>query len=175
MSNVGIISAKSNSNRFPNKNIYELEGYPLFWYSVIPLIESEYIDDVYVITDSHFIKGFCEDRGVKVIWRGVNAIHDEEPLLGVLRFGYKSIDKSYDNIVTIMANCPKHSVESVNKSIELMMRSDLLEVRSFNDIGEESGLMVFKEKVILNTLQISSHIGYINSNVKEIHYKTDLE
>ena len=174
MSNVGIISAKSNSNRFPNKNIYELDGYPLFWYSVKPLIECKYIDDVYVVTDSHYIKRFCEDRGVKVIWRGVNAIHDEEPLLGVLRYGYKCIDKSYDNIVTIMANCPNHTVEVVNESIEFMMKSDLLEVRSFNKEGVESGLMIFKEKVILNTLQISSHIGYICSNVKEIHYKEDL-
>ena len=74
-----------------------------------------------------------------------------------------------------MANCPNHTVGSINEAIERISGADLLEVRSFNNHGEESGLMVFKESVILNTLQISNHIGYINSDVKEVHYKEDLK
>jgi len=173
-SSVGIICAKSNSNRFPGKNIYEINGEPMFWHSVKPLLESKKIDKVYVTTDSKFIKEYCEERGVDVIFRKVNAIHDEEPLLGVLRFAYKNIDKSYDNIVTIMANCPFHTSDSVDNAIDLMNNKGLLEVRGFNDENEESGLIILKEKVILNNTQISSHIGFVKSNVKEIHYKEDL-
>lgn len=171
---VGIVCAKSNSNRFPGKNIYEMNGEPMFWYSVKPLLESDKIDKVYVTTDSKFIKEYCEKRGVGVILRKVNAIHDEEPLIGVLRFAYKSIDESYDNIATIMANCPFHTSKSVNEAIDLIDSKGLLEIRSFNNENEESGLMIFKEKVILNNTQISSHIGFIKSDVKEIHYKEDL-
>jgi CMP-N-acetylneuraminic acid synthetase len=173
-STVGIVCAKSNSNRFPNKNIHELDGAPMFWHSVQPLLESDRVDEVYVATDSKFIKEYCENRGVKIVWRKENAIHDQEPLLGVLRFAYKNIDKRYENIITIMANCPFHSVEAVDKAVDLIGDESLLEIRSFNSSGEESGLMVFKEEVILNNTQLSSHIGFVDSDVKEIHYKEDL-
>jgi len=171
---VGIVCAKSNSNRFPNKNIYEFNGVPMFWHSVMPLIDSKKVDKVYVTTDSAFIKEYCDARGIEVIWRNINAIHDEEPLLEVLRFAYKCIDKSYENIITIMANCPHHKVSAVDEAIDLIHSSDILEVRSFNSAKEESGLMIFKEKIILEYTQISSHIGFVSSEVNEIHHKEDL-
>lgn len=175
MSSVGIVCAKKNSSRFPNKNIQDLNGIPLFWYSVLPLVKSSLVDDVYVATDSKDIRTYCENRNVKVIHRGVNANHNDESLLGVLRYAYKCISKSYDNIVTIMANCPRHTQQSVDSAISLLENKNLFEVRSFNSLGEESGLLVFREKVILESSEISSYMGFVMSEVKEIHTKEELD
>lgn len=172
---VGIIAAKGNSKRFPNKNIYKINGIPMFWHSVQPLLDSDMVDDVYVTTDSIYIKEYCEKNKINIIWRGINAIRDEEPLLSVINFTYKQIDKKYDNIITIMANCPNHTKENVDNAIKLINSGRFLEIRSFGNNNEENGLMVFKEDIILNKLQISSHIGSINSNAKEIHTKKDLQ
>ena len=60
---LGLVAAKDNSNRFPGKNKHIHNGEPLFWHSVKPLLDSK-IDDVYVITDSNYIKSYCEERNV---------------------------------------------------------------------------------------------------------------
>jgi len=171
---VGIVAAKEHSKRFPNKNIYSLGNVPLFWHSVLPLLDSIMVDDVYVVTDSVSIMDYCYKKNVKVIWRFKNANHDEEPLLDVLKYAYKTLLKSYDNIITIMANCPLHTIMDVDNAINLINSSDFLEVRSFNSDKKESGLMVFKESVILTSPSISSHLGAIQTQGYEIHTKEDI-
>ncbi len=171
---LGLVAAKDNSNRFKNKNKYLYKNIPLFWHSVQPLLDSDKIDDVYVITDSIEIKKYCEKRNVQVIWRPKNATRDEDKLISILRFGYYSLDQSYDTIVAIMANCPGHSVENINNGIALLKQKKLREVRSFNNLGEESGLLILSKEIMINNFDISYYIGNIQSNVKEIHFKEDL-
>ena len=83
--NVGIIAAKATSKRLPGKNVRTVGGVPLFWYSVQPLVDAKTVDKVYVATDSMIIKEYCEDKDVSVIWRNVNAVRPEDPLISVLR------------------------------------------------------------------------------------------
>ena len=172
---VGFVAAKENSNRFKNKNKFILNGFPLFWHSVLPLMNAPSIKKVYVLTDSVYISNYCKKNDIDVIWRKKNATKDEEPLLNILKFAYLNLDNEYKFIATIMANCPGHSSEDVEKAIDLIKTGQFKEVRSFNDKNEESGLMVFQNSVITNYSQISSHIGLVNSNAKEIHVKEDLD
>jgi CMP-N-acetylneuraminic acid synthetase len=172
---VGIIAAKKNSNRFKNKNIHELEGKPLFWHSVEPLLKSKNVNDVYVATDSEFITNYCLERNVNVIKRTCNSNHDEAPLLSVLKFAYQNIDVRYDNIITIMANCPFHTSQDVDKAIDMINTGKYNEIRSFNQHGDENGLIVFREHVILNYYQISSYMGSITTLGEEIHFLEELE
>lgn len=175
MSTVGIVVAKEKSNRFPGKNFYPYKNEPLFWHSVKPLLESEYVDEVYVATNSSVVSDFCKQKNVKTIWRGPNIVDDEEPLLSVLKFSYQSIAREYNFIATIMANCPNHTVEDVNKAMEKISREELNEVRGFDKLGVETGLMIFKSSLVKSHFQISSHIGMIDSNGHEIHYIEDLK
>jgi len=172
---LGLVAAKENSKRFKNKNKYLYKNKPLFWHSVLPLIKSNKIDEVYVITDSKDIKKYCEERGVKVIWRPKNATRDEDKLINILRFGYYSLDKQYDTIVSIMANCPGHTPTNINKGIDLLKKNKLREVRSFNSDGEESGLLIFSKEIMINNFDISYYIGNVKANIKEIHFKKDLD
>ena len=171
---VGIVAAKANSTRFPGKNEFQLDGEPLFWHSVKPLLGSSKIDKVYVATDSGSIKKYCEDRNVSVIWRPKNATVDEDPLLQILKFVYYNLDIPYDMVVTIMANCPGHTTASVNKAIEMMETGHFWEVRSFNSRNEEAGLMIYNKEVITKKFQVSSYIGAIQTEVNEIHHKEDI-
>ena len=52
------------------KNTYIYKDEPLFWHSVKLLLDSTKIDDVYVITDSDYIKSYCEEKGI-----GLDIIH----------------------------------------------------------------------------------------------------
>lgn len=172
--NIGIIAAKDNSNRFPGKNKFTVNGAPLFWSSVRPLLESKLIDKVYVATDSDYIKEYCESRDVSVIWRTKNASRDEDKLINILRYAHYCIEEECKTVTTIMANCPGHTPEHVDKAILLLNDKKLKEVRSFNQEGEESGLMVFAKEVIQVNSDVSYYVGCVIDNVKEIHYREDL-
>ena len=171
---LGLVAAKDNSNRFPGKNKHIYNEEPLFWHSVQPLLDSEKVDDVYVITDSDYIKSYCEERSVGVIWRPKNSTRDEDKLVSILRFGYYNLDKDYDVVVSLMANCPGHSVDIINDGIDLLKNKNLREVRSFNKDGEESGMLIFSKDIVQNNFDISYYIGGLISDVKEIHYEEDL-
>tara|TARA_R110002074_G_scaffold236346_2_gene408215 strand:+ start:1290 stop:1832 length:543 start_codon:yes stop_codon:yes gene_type:complete len=172
---VGLVAAKGESKRFKNKNIHPVEGYPMFWHSVKPLVDSDLVDDVYVLTDSDFVKEYCRENGVKTIHRAQNASRSEDKLISVLRYGYYNLDQEYDGVITIMANCPGHTTQQVNSCISMMKDKDLFEVRSFNSSGEESGLMVFSKKIMESNQDVSYYVGCSVDRVVEIHYEEDLE
>ncbi len=171
---LGLVAAKDNSNRFPGKNKHLHNGEPLFWHSVKPLLNSKLVDDVYVITDSKYIKAYCEERGVGIIWRPKNASKDEDKLITILRWAYYSLDVEYRTVVAIMANCPGHTSNVVDLGIHKLNDNNLLEVRSFDNNGLENGLLVLDKKIITDNRDISYYLGMVKNNAKEIHYETEL-
>jgi CMP-N-acetylneuraminic acid synthetase len=172
---IGIICAKGKSTRFPGKNKHVHKGVPLFWHSVRPLLESKLVDDVYVATDSQDIAEYCKTKDVQTVYRGINANFTDEPLMGVLNFCIKSVDKEYDAVITIMANCPNHSTDDVDGAIaKFRDNSELKEVRGFDKQGIETGLLLFDSNIVKSNLSVSSHIGSVLTEGYEVHYKEDL-
>lgn len=171
---VGIVAAKGNSKRFPGKNLHPVKGIPMFWHSVQPLLDSDRVDKVYVATNNTKIKEYCEKRNVGVVWRGPNASRDEDKLISVLRYAYYSLSEEPHGVVTIMANCPGHTADGVDKVVDLMTEHKLNEVRTFDEHGQESGLMVFSKKILQSNQDISYYVGATFENVKEIHYLEEL-
>lgn len=172
---VGVVAAKENSKRFPGKNAYEVDGEPLFWHSVQPMLSSGKVHEVIVSTDSKFIAEFCRKRGVVVIERGINSNHTDEPLIDVIKYTIKSYHGNYDALITIMANCPNHTSGDVDAAIDLLEKNDELnEVRGFDKSGLETGLILLRKRVIEGQYQISSHIAMVETDGYEIHYKNDI-
>jgi CMP-N-acetylneuraminic acid synthetase len=171
---LGLVAAKDNSSRFLGKNKFIYNGKPLFWHSVEPLLQSNLVDDVYVITDSVDIEKYCHKNNIKTIWRPKNASRNEDKLINILRFGYYNLNVDYNIVVSIMANCPGHNSQDVDKAIKLLKNNKLKEVRSFNDNGEENGILVLNKEIIQNNNDISYYMGNIQTQAKEIHYKEDL-
>ena len=155
--------------------MFEYKGKLLFLHSVRTFSIIEFISDVYVATDSVEIVNQCKSNNVRTITRGTNANHTDEPLLNVLNYCLKSIDKEYDILLTIMANCPGHTVADVDRAINLLASErELNEVRGFNKRGLETDWLAFRSNVILYNHQISSHLGVTQSNGFEVHYQEDL-
>jgi len=174
MTSVGVVVAKKESKRFPGKNLYKVQGVPLFWHAVEALKKSG-VDDVYVATNSEIISEYCTDRRIKIIWRGVNASENEESLFSLLKFCYKSISKKYDYMVNVLANSIGHTGEDVNKALNLIVENPTLkEIRSYDLRGIENGILVVSTD-IFSRHEISSYVGMIRDNAKEIHCIEDLD
>lgn len=175
---VGVIPVKENSNRFPNKNIAELQGKPLFIHAVSPLVLSEYVTQVYVPTNSKTVKNYLlneKNEKIKIIHRGINISQDNDPLLSVLKYVHYTIDSHYDAMAVIMANCPGHDVDYVNKAIKLFIETNSKEFRSFNNSGVENGFFIFSKEIIDTAVSISSYLCALTNNGEEIHFKHELE
>jgi CMP-N-acetylneuraminic acid synthetase len=182
MNAVGIIIARENSKRFPGKNYYEVEGMPMFAHNLQLLLNCNFIKEVFIATDSKFIKDFCWYHNKKdkyqlnqigIIDRGINIIDDNQSFFEVLKFAYQSINEKYGIIASILANTIGHTQEDIDRAMR-KIHSDCNEIRSFDRYGNETGILVFKEHVILNQPCISSHLGAVFTKGKEIHFEEDL-
>lgn len=175
MSAVGIIIVKENSNRFPGKNYYHVDGVPMFYHNVKLLLGCDKIDDVYVCTDSNYSRSYCLGRDIKVIWRGKNISADEQPFFEVLKYAYQSIPERYDIIVTVLANSIDHNKDGIEKAIEIIEKNEeVKEVRSFDKVGNQSGILAFKDCLFYGNHTLA-HMAMIRSDGKEIHYKGELD
>lgn len=168
---LGLIAVKQNSNRFPGKNLHEIDGAPMFWHNVQALLDSDYIDDVYVATDSDFIKKYCLDRDVPIVCRGPNTSIDEQPIFDILKFAYFAIHNDYDMVVTILPNTVGHNTGDVNRCVKLMQSTGCREVRSFDKDGRETGIIGLHREVLLWQYNISAYLGCIITSGREIHYE----
>jgi hypothetical protein len=75
----------------------------------------------------------------------------------------------------VLANSPFHTDKNILDLINLIKTDKYNEVRSFDKNGNETGLFAFKSKVLDTQFQISSHLGMICANAKEIHYLKELD
>ena len=117
---IGVVPVKKNSNRFPGKNFELVDGEPLFWHSIKPLLENKFIGNIYIPTDSDFVFNFLEKKKLKQIIpirRSKNLSKDEEPIFNILKYVHFHISSQYSKMVVILANCPGHSSDFISKSI----------------------------------------------------------
>lgn len=160
----GIILAKKDSERLPNKNFLKINDQFVFEYAYEPL--AKILDDVYMFSNHNGFFG-CK--------RPPAASLPDEPLFSALKWAYKSLPKRYDAIINIMANCPQHTPEGVKKAIERFEALGCDELRSFNKDGTESGLIIVKEKYLLEKHEISTYQAAIELESIEIHTQEDFD
>lgn len=159
MNYCGIILAKSESQRLPNKNFLDLGDKLVYQYAYNAL---DGICDVFVFGD-------------RFSNRPPAASISDEPIFSALKWSYKSLPRRYDAIINIMANCPQHTEEGVRKAIERFEALGCDELRSFSENGKESGLMILKEGYLLKKHEISTYQAAITLESKEIHDLNDFQ
>ena len=170
----GIILAKENSNRFPGKNWHEVEGIPMFMHGAEFISSIIKPENVFIATDSEQVYQYSL-RCYNIIHREINATHDEQPYLDILRTVYMQLPYSYDIIISVLANSINHNIESLKRAIEIMQNDDSIdEVRSFDSDGKQSGIFVFRERFLLNFNTTLHPMASIQDDGREIHFKEEL-
>jgi CMP-N-acetylneuraminic acid synthetase len=181
MKAVGIMLIKEKSERFPDKNIFPVDGRPMFAHNIDVLQKCKLIDEIYILTDSMFVENFChsnylDGKSLGLIKESRNLTREEQDYFDVLKYAYQCIDKRYDIIVSILANSINHKIFSVNSGIQKMINDPKVqEIRSFDSLGNQSGIFIFRESIIINNHEMSHHMAAINSNGKEIHYREEID
>ncbi|WP_320045959.1 cytidylyltransferase domain-containing protein [uncultured Ilyobacter sp.] len=120
---IAIIPARAGSKGVPNKNIRLLNGKPLVYYSIKNALESQYIDEVIVSTDSKEVEIIAKQMGAKVRWRDERLCGDEVTLDGVIYDAIK--DKKCDYVITMQPTSPTLDKATLDNAIKYAIENDL--------------------------------------------------
>ena len=69
MNIIAIIPARGGSKGIPNKNLLEVNGKPLLWYTLHRAKQSKYLNNIYVSSDSKKIGHYALDNGASWVLR----------------------------------------------------------------------------------------------------------
>lgn len=121
---LAVIPARAGSKGIPNKNIRIVGGHPLVYYSIKNALDSEYITDIIVTTDSEPVRLIAEQMGVDVKIRSEQLCGDSITLDSVI---YDAIpkDKSWDYIITMQPTSPTLKVSTLDRAIKYMIDNNL--------------------------------------------------
>lgn len=123
--NVAFIPVRGGSKSIPLKNIKEICGKPLVYWTVKAACECKAIDKVYVATDHDKIREVVRSFGfdkVEVIDRSAESASDTASTeSAMLEF---AANYEFENIVLIQATSPLLKAEDLDKGFELFAQSD---------------------------------------------------
>lgn len=114
-----IIPARAGSKRLPGKNMMELCGNPLIYYTIMAAKEAKYVDEILVSTDDPRVINFAEEMGdVKLFSRGVKAGGDKATSFDVISECANVFPKS-SKIIYLQPTSPLRTSEDINNACEM--------------------------------------------------------
>jgi len=131
---VAFMPAKGTSNRVENKNLRLLDGLPLYLHAIKKLMSCEFIDEVYLDTESDSIITMAKDTGCRIIKR--------DPSLATnTTDGNKLLMNEIENVksdiyVQLLCTSPFIEIETIKIACSLVA----------NDGNYDSVTLVKKEK-----------------------------
>ncbi len=123
MSSLGIITARSGSKGIKDKNIRHLAGKPLIAYTIENALQSRYIDEVMVSTDSDIYASIAKDYGANVPFlrsdrNSTDIAESTDVVLEVLE-EYERLGQHFDDFILLQPTSPLRTCKNVNDAFQL--------------------------------------------------------
>lgn len=138
MKSIAIIPARSGSKGLPNKNIKELNGKPLIFYSIEAAIKSACFDTVMVSTDSEKYANVAKNGGAEVPFLRSEATSTDtasswDMVLEVLN-RYRDQGKSFDTFCLLQPTSPLRSAEDISEAYKMMIEKNAVAIVSMTEL-----------------------------------------
>lgn len=118
---VSIIPARGGSKGIPRKNLVDLAGKPLIYYTIKASLESN-VDETWVSSEDSEILAVSQQFGARVLKRPAQLATDTASSESVLLHFAEHID--FDILVFLQATSPLTVPEDINRSIEMLRDYD---------------------------------------------------
>tara|TARA_R110002020_G_scaffold338742_2_gene554038 strand:- start:2084 stop:2800 length:717 start_codon:yes stop_codon:yes gene_type:complete len=122
---IAVIPARGGSKGIPNKNIKDFHGKPLIAWTIKTALESEYIDEVCVSTDSEKILETSKLFGVDPKFkRPAELAKDDSTTIEVLFHAldeYKKIGKNFDIIICLEPTSPIREKKDIDEGLKFFI------------------------------------------------------
>jgi CMP-N-acetylneuraminic acid synthetase/spore coat polysaccharide biosynthesis predicted glycosyltransferase SpsG len=120
---VAVIPARAGSKGIPNKNIRLINGKPLIYYAINNALNSAYINNVIVSTDSQEVITIAKQMGVQYKKRSDDLCTDSATLDAVIFDAIENVEADY--IVTMQPTSPTLKTETLDSAIKFCIINDL--------------------------------------------------
>lgn len=124
MSVIATICARAGSVGVPGKNIKELNGKPLIYYSIEQAKKCKFIDNIYVSTDSELIANIAKAANVEVPFLRPESLADNETSkLTVIQHLVSYVErqsKEIDVIIDLDVTSPLREVEDIQNCFNML-------------------------------------------------------
>ena len=120
---LAVIPARAGSKGIPNKNIRIIGGHPLVYYSIKNALNSKFITDVIVSTDSPEVRIIATQMGALCKWRDSKVCGDEVTLDAVIADAIP--EGNWDYVVTMQPTSPTLKVETLDNAINYTIVNNL--------------------------------------------------
>ncbi len=123
MKTLGVITARSGSKGIKDKNIRYLKGKPLLAYTIESALNSRFIDEVMVSTDSENYANISREFGANVPFlrseeNSTDTAKSVDVLLEVLD-EYKRRGQEFDNVVLLQPTSPMRTYKNLNDAFQM--------------------------------------------------------
>ena len=142
MKYIVIIPARIGSKRFPNKNIYPLNGKPLISHTIEYALETFPKSDIWVNTDSKLISEVVDSYGINVFFRPDSLGSDSTSTVEVLRnqIQYLEIQNYiFDAVILLQPTNPLRPKELLKEAIEKFEKSSRSSLVTFSHLEKKYG------------------------------------
>jgi CMP-N-acetylneuraminic acid synthetase len=141
---IGIIPARKNSKRLPDKNLHCLNGKTLIDITLENAVKSE-LEHVYVTTDLKNAANYGDHPKVKWIRRPDVLCTDEAKIVDVISDLLETVESYYDSFCLLQPTSPLRTYEDINNAIniykssckESLYSTSRVLVKNFNGTQEE--------------------------------------
>lgn len=128
---VALICGRLDDNRFPGRNTFPLIGRPMMVYPILAAQHAQYVDRVYVTTDSPAIARVARHSGTEVVERPSELTGPSVTLEQILVHGYDVVTKDLGSepeaLVVLLCNAPTVTGGLIDKGIEVLLARDDLD------------------------------------------------
>ena len=119
-----LLIGRGGSVGLPNKNVYKILKRPLMAYPLLAAMNSKYVDEIFVSTDSKKIENVAIDLGANIIKRPAELATSEAVVEDVLSHGYKYIKentkKEIEFLIVLMCNAVMVLPDTIDKGIDVL-------------------------------------------------------
>ncbi len=126
MKTMCLIPARAGSKGIPGKNMVEVGGKPLIWYTIEAAFKVFNSRDIYVSTDIERIadsKCLYQPKSSKcclIIKRPTELAQDDTPIIPVIQHALKEVDKDYDVVCLLQPTSPVRPDGLIQRCIQAL-------------------------------------------------------
>jgi regulator of RNase E activity RraA/CMP-N-acetylneuraminic acid synthetase len=118
---VAFVPAKGESSRLESKNTKLLDGKPLFLHTLEKLVACDFIDEVYLDTESEFVIELASDVDCKIMKRDPLLASNKTDGNRLFMNEVKHVDA--DIYIQILGTSPFISIETIKKGVDMLIEN----------------------------------------------------
>jgi len=152
-----VIPARGGSKGVEYKNMRNVAGKPLLWYSISAAKDAEYLNDIVVTTDDKFISQYAKDNGVLSPFirpkeLSTDSAQSAPVVEHAVRFMEERNDCEYDAVLMLQPTSPLRTSEHIKEAIDMFLSNDCDSVVS---VASVNGNHPFRMKKLINNQLIN--------------------